>query len=57
MINDILGEADQKMDKSVDATREGVRRTMSDTWYLFGSADLVRYMRAARRDLLWRKYL
>ncbi|KAI1795857.1 hypothetical protein LXA43DRAFT_1178377 [Ganoderma leucocontextum] len=43
--------------QAIETTREGIRRTMTDTWYLFGTTDLLRYMRASYRDLLWRRYV
>ncbi|TBU50804.1 hypothetical protein BD309DRAFT_10706 [Dichomitus squalens] len=43
--------------QAVETAREGLRKTMSDTWYMFGTTDLLRYMRTAYRDLMWRKYI
>ena len=43
--------------QAIETAREGIRKTMSDTWYLFGTADLLGYMRTAYRDLVWRKFL
>ncbi|KAI0336562.1 hypothetical protein GY45DRAFT_412227 [Cubamyces sp. BRFM 1775] len=42
---------------TVEAMREGIRATMNDHWYAFGTTDLVRYLRAAHRDVLWNQLL
>ncbi|KAH9901409.1 hypothetical protein C8Q73DRAFT_244327 [Cubamyces lactineus] len=43
--------------KTVEAMCEGIRATMNDHWYAFGTTDLVRYLRAAHRDVLWNQLL
>ncbi|KAI0664783.1 hypothetical protein C8Q70DRAFT_12773 [Cubamyces menziesii] len=42
---------------TVEAMREGIRATMNDHWYAFGTTDLVRYLRTAHRDVLWNQLL
>lgn len=43
--------------QAIEMTLEGIKRTMTETWYFFGTTDLLRYMRASYRDLLWRRYV
>ena len=42
---------------AVEAMREGIRKTMSDNWYTFGTTDLTRYLRASYEDVLWRRFV
>ncbi|KAI0709265.1 hypothetical protein C8Q76DRAFT_742703 [Earliella scabrosa] len=42
---------------AVEAMCQGVRKTMSDNWYAFGTTDLLRYLRAAYTDVLWRRFV
>ncbi|PIL24016.1 transporter [Ganoderma sinense ZZ0214-1] len=43
--------------QAIETTLEGIKRTMTETWYFFGTTDLLRYMRASYRDLLWYRYV
>ncbi|CDO69504.1 hypothetical protein BN946_scf184785.g9 [Trametes cinnabarina] len=42
---------------AVEAIKHGIRATMSDHWFVFGTTDLSRYLRNARRDVWWNRYL
>lgn len=42
---------------AVEAMRDGIRKTMSDKWYAFGTPDLSRYLRASYEDILWRRFV
>ncbi|KAI0721066.1 hypothetical protein C8T65DRAFT_254477 [Cerioporus squamosus] len=42
---------------AVEAMREGIRKTMSDNWYAFATADLSGYLRASYVNVLWRRFV
>ncbi|KAL7283411.1 hypothetical protein ACG7TL_002841 [Trametes sanguinea] len=43
--------------RAAEAMMRGIRGTMSDHWYMFGTTDLSRYLSNARRDILWNRFL
>ena len=42
---------------AVDVMREGIRRTMDEQWFAFGTKDLAWYIGSAYLDLLWRRFI
>ncbi|KAI9064459.1 hypothetical protein FKP32DRAFT_642311 [Trametes sanguinea] len=43
--------------RAAEAMKRGIRGTMSDHWFMFGTTDLSRYLLNAERDILWSRFL
>ncbi|KAI0748148.1 hypothetical protein C8Q80DRAFT_1103280 [Daedaleopsis nitida] len=43
--------------RAVGTMLEGIRSTMTENWYAFGTTEVLRYVRAAREDIVWRRFV